>query len=356
MATYIKVQRADELYHYGTKERSGRYAWGSGDRPYQRLEGKNGGVFRRKRKDTESIREINKKATAKIKGKTDEEYEKERTQEAYDYFKKKRQEKNDEERPMSKIVRDSAAKAKKIPPTKHDVPKKEPEKEEKEAEKEGFDNAAKSVRETLNANKKSANDDYEEYKNNKKSGFTKQLDEDLIQRDKSKQAETKSKEDDSSSDSERDERDLRTDRDSSQMSTKELIQYNTRRKQAEQYEKYRRQDNPTGIDLASDLIKGAKSVHEGVDSMLKEKYDRQRKAEKKARVDAELAQMSDEELRKRVQRLQWEKQYRDLSPEVIIEGEAQIRKIMSIIGTSLKVADMAMPALGAVSGSLRKRR
>lgn len=31
---------ATELYHYGMPERSGRYAWGSGDRPYQRLEGK----------------------------------------------------------------------------------------------------------------------------------------------------------------------------------------------------------------------------------------------------------------------------------------------------------------------------
>lgn len=27
----------NELYHYGMPERSGRYPWGSGDRPYQRL-------------------------------------------------------------------------------------------------------------------------------------------------------------------------------------------------------------------------------------------------------------------------------------------------------------------------------
>lgn len=30
--------RIKELYHYGTPEHSGRYRWGSGDRPYQRLE------------------------------------------------------------------------------------------------------------------------------------------------------------------------------------------------------------------------------------------------------------------------------------------------------------------------------
>lgn len=37
---YIYPIRPDEIYHYGMPERSGRYAWGSGDRPYQRLEKK----------------------------------------------------------------------------------------------------------------------------------------------------------------------------------------------------------------------------------------------------------------------------------------------------------------------------
>lgn len=37
---YIYPIKPDEIYHYGMPERSGRYAWGSGDRPYQRLEGK----------------------------------------------------------------------------------------------------------------------------------------------------------------------------------------------------------------------------------------------------------------------------------------------------------------------------
>lgn len=41
----------NELYHYGKPERSGRYRWGSGDRPYQRLGGKGGGLFKRKKKD-----------------------------------------------------------------------------------------------------------------------------------------------------------------------------------------------------------------------------------------------------------------------------------------------------------------
>lgn len=37
---YVYPIKPTELYHYGMPERSGRYAWGSGDRPYQRLEGK----------------------------------------------------------------------------------------------------------------------------------------------------------------------------------------------------------------------------------------------------------------------------------------------------------------------------
>lgn len=37
---YTFPLRPDEIAHYGMPERSGRYAWGSGDRPYQRLEGK----------------------------------------------------------------------------------------------------------------------------------------------------------------------------------------------------------------------------------------------------------------------------------------------------------------------------
>lgn len=36
---YIYSIRPDEIYHYGMPERSGRYPWGSGNRPKQRLEG-----------------------------------------------------------------------------------------------------------------------------------------------------------------------------------------------------------------------------------------------------------------------------------------------------------------------------
>lgn len=35
---YVYPLKPDEIYHFGTKEHSGRYPWGSGERPRQRLE------------------------------------------------------------------------------------------------------------------------------------------------------------------------------------------------------------------------------------------------------------------------------------------------------------------------------
>lgn len=36
---YVPPLKPDEIYHFGIKRRSGRYPWGSGDRPYQSTEG-----------------------------------------------------------------------------------------------------------------------------------------------------------------------------------------------------------------------------------------------------------------------------------------------------------------------------
>lgn len=37
---YTPPPKPDEIFHYGMPQRSGRYPWGSGGRPYQRLEAK----------------------------------------------------------------------------------------------------------------------------------------------------------------------------------------------------------------------------------------------------------------------------------------------------------------------------
>lgn len=63
-AYYVFPRKPDEIYHYGMPERSGRYAWGSGDRPYQRLEG-------RVRKVEKKLTKRFNKADQKIKTKQD---------------------------------------------------------------------------------------------------------------------------------------------------------------------------------------------------------------------------------------------------------------------------------------------
>lgn len=48
-------QGGNEIYHFGTKEHSGRYPWGSGDRPKQRLEKAKNKHLTKERKDANSV-------------------------------------------------------------------------------------------------------------------------------------------------------------------------------------------------------------------------------------------------------------------------------------------------------------
>lgn len=51
------------VYHTGVKGKSGRYPWGSGDRPYQRLEEAHGGIFKKKWKAASKSTDTSKKAS-----------------------------------------------------------------------------------------------------------------------------------------------------------------------------------------------------------------------------------------------------------------------------------------------------
>lgn len=380
------VKTDNELYHYGTKEHSGRYDWGSGDRPYQRLEGAHGGVFRRKRKTTESIREINRKATAKIKGKTDEQYEQQRKDEAYDYFKNKRQEKDKQERPMAAIVNDSAKKSKKIEspyeswakkvsadPLMGYDPKKAFDGDEEPSKTVPLDNIPKEFREQVKRARQKAADEYRNShpdeaeariksdsrnsnpepeapkKEQKKQSFDDQIKK--ITDFDPNEAKAPAKQEESS----RSERDMRSDRYASDMSTKELQLYNTRRKAVEEYQKYQRKDNPTTIDTLQEITKSGKTIYDEFSKQINSNYEKAHKTAKLAKANAELSMLSDEELKKRVTRMNLEKQYRDLSPEVIIEGEDAVRKAMNVIGTTLTVANMVLPTASAISGLKRRR-
>lgn len=76
---YTQPLRPEDILHYGMPRRSGRYPWGSGDRPYQ-----SGGGPMKKPSLLERLRDRKKKEPSTLQGETsskerqDEEFEKEK--------------------------------------------------------------------------------------------------------------------------------------------------------------------------------------------------------------------------------------------------------------------------------------
>lgn len=60
---YQRPIRSDEIYHYGIKRRSGRYPYGSGDRPYQDLKGFQRNKIKESRRKLEQNRKKNYQTT-----------------------------------------------------------------------------------------------------------------------------------------------------------------------------------------------------------------------------------------------------------------------------------------------------
>ena len=59
---YMQYQQCQEfLMHYGVKQRSGRYPYGSGERPYQSSGGRSGGFFRRRKEEKRKAEILKKK-------------------------------------------------------------------------------------------------------------------------------------------------------------------------------------------------------------------------------------------------------------------------------------------------------
>lgn len=64
---YIYPPKPDEIFHFGTKEHSGRYPWGSGGRPRQRLEKKlKKGFDRHNSIEKEVLRKLGKSSKDEI--------------------------------------------------------------------------------------------------------------------------------------------------------------------------------------------------------------------------------------------------------------------------------------------------
>lgn len=97
-------------------------------------------------------------------------------------------------------------------------------------------------------------------------------------------------------------------------------------------------DEQTKSKGVPDIAPAAKATNKAVESIKQTTNDviSLKQKERKSKID--LSDLSDDELRKIVNRLNLEKQYKDLSPQEVHKGE--------------EIAKIALEALGAVSASV----
>lgn len=120
----------------------------------------------------------------------------------------------------------------------------------------------------------------------------------------------------------------------SEMTTQELKDYNTRKGLEKQYNKYQNSNlekTRQMLELANNSVNSANRTAE--------EYFRDEHKRKKQQID--LSHLSDDELRKIVNRLNLEKQYRDLTPDEITKGEVAVKTALGVLGTVTTTALLA---------------
>ena len=103
------------------------------------------------------------------------------------------------------------------------------------------------------------------------------------------------------------------------------------------------------ISPAEKIIKETSKATEGVGRIanrVQQKKDAKRRAEEKARKKKEMAKLSDEELRRRINRLNLEKQYSDLTRDDTDLGRVTFRDVLD---TTADVASIVGPAVTAIA-------
>lgn len=96
-----------------------------------------------------------------------------------------------------------------------------------------------------------------------------------------------------------------------------------------------------GVDAASGLVRSVGSIHDAV-----------RKTKKTSAMNDNLKSMSDEELRKRVNRMSMEKQFSSLSKDQINNGESRVKKILDTTGNVLAIGSSSL----AIALAIQKLR
>lgn len=139
---------------------------------------------------------------------------------------------------------------------------------------------------------------------------------------------------------------MKNDRKASDMSTAELQAYNSRRQAEDQYKDFQKKDREKAIEERVRPIKNAKAIvddvnniNKAVDKSLNDYFNDKHKARKAA---MDLSKYSDEELRRAVNRMNLEKQYRDLTPNEISRGERVAANIFRTTGTVLTTSSTAL--------------
>lgn len=325
---YVKVQ-SDELYHYGLPRRSGRYKWGSGDRPFQ---GDNiGGSLIAKRKAAQnSIDERKKKSAEQL---ADEYSHPMRTsvKGMNDRIKKMSEQSADrvingplKEREGKRLINPDAER-------REESPKPEETPKSKDATPEQYREAIKKMTELNNKNVELGNK------------WKKELDELRAKQNSPKETEkavknlSKDAKEELKKEAAKDpnSRDLYG-KNPADMSDKELANYLSRRKMEDRYAEYYKKDHPNKYEQYKTIAKGAKAVQEGASKYMDEYY-KQKHKEEKARID--FSGVSDQDLQRAVNRMRLEQNYRDLVPDVISDGERKAKAAMNTIGSVLSVAE-----------------
>lgn len=143
----------------------------------------------------------------------------------------------------------------------------------------------------------------------------------------------------------------------SDMKTEDLRAYNTRRKEEDKYHQYQVKDRERELGLnkwrtASDISRKASDTANSMSRQFDEIY-REEHRRQKANVD--LSNMSDEELRRIVNRMDLERRYKDLMPVEISDGERKTQAAMNTIGSTLATAASVLGIVVGIKELLLRR-
>lgn len=125
--------------------------------------------------------------------------------------------------------------------------------------------------------------------------------------------------------------------DLSDIETKDLKAYNNRRKAEEEYRRWQKKDQnkEEGVDKLENISNISNNVNNAFNNTSQRINDAFREEHRKQKSSIDLSNMSDDELRRIVNRMNLERQYRDLAPTVISDGEKRLNQVMSVIGPTL---------------------